>query len=99
MDWAGHLGVILSTLGEDVAFTHGTGTPATIRGVFENPYLAGDVGSVGVSGTNPSFATLTADIGTVTINDTILRGAITYKVRAVRPDDPAGITVMDLRKT
>ena len=99
MYWAAHLGRILSTLGEDVAFTHGTGSPISVRGVFQNPYLAGDVGLVGVTGANPSFAVLSSDIGTVAPNDTILRGAITYKVRAVRPDDPAGITVMDLRKS
>lgn len=99
MDWAAHLGVVLSQLGEDVTFTHGTGSPTVVRGVFQNPYLAGDVGQVGVSGTNPSFAVLSSAIGTVSKDDTIVRGAVTYKVRAVRPDDPAGYTVLELRKT
>lgn len=90
---------VIATLGEDVVFTHGTGSPATIRGVFQNPYLAGDVGAVGVSGTNPSFAAMTADIGAVANNDTLVRGAVTYKVRVVRPDDPSGVTVLELRKS
>jgi hypothetical protein len=92
------MGVILSGLGEDVTFTHGTGT-STVRGVFQNPYQAGDVGLVGVSGTNPSFAVLTTEIGTVAKDDTIVRGAVTYKVRAIRADDPVGVTVLDLRRS
>lgn len=99
MDWAAHMSNVIATLGEDVVFTHGTGSPVTLRGVFQNPYLAGDVGAVGVTGSNPSFATMAADIGTVSVNDTLARGAITYKVRAVRPDDPSGVTVLDLRKS
>lgn len=99
MDWARHLGVVLSTLGEDVVFTHGTGSPVSLRGVFQNPYQAGDVGVVGVSGTNPSFAVLTAEIGTVSKDDTVVRGAITYKVRTVHPEDPAGFTVLELRRS
>lgn len=93
------MGVVLSGLGEDVTFTHGTGTPATVRGVFQNPYQAGDVGLVGVAGTTPSFAVLTSEIGTVSKDDTIVRGAVTYKVRAVRADDPVGVTVLDLRRS
>lgn len=99
MDWAAHMGRILSDLGEDAIFTHGTGTPVTVRGVFQNPYLAGDLGTVGISGTNPSFAVLTADIGAVVKDDTLQRNSVTYKVRAVRPDDPGGITVLELRKS
>ena len=30
--------------------------------------------------------------------DTIVRLGTTYKVKAVRPDDPSGITVLDLRR-
>lgn len=93
------MGRIFSELGEDATFTHGTGSPVTVRGVFQNPYLAGELGPVGVSGTNPSFAVLTADIGTVSLNDTLVRGAVTYKVKAVRPDDPGGFTVLELRKS
>lgn len=90
---------ILTTLGEDATFTHGTGSPVVLRGVFQNPYQAGELGPVGVSGTNPSFAVLTTDIGTVSLNDTLARGAVTYKVKAVRPDDPGGFTVLELRKS
>lgn len=99
MDWAAHLGVVLDKLGEDVTFTHGTGAPATIRGVFENPYLAGDVGQVGVTGTNPRFSVLTSEIGDVDKGDTILRSSTTYRVLVVRPDDPSGVTVLELRRT
>ena len=98
MDWAAHLGVVLSSLGEDVTFTHGTGSPATIRGVFQNPYQAGSLGPVGVTGANPTFAALTSDLAGVAVGDTITRGGIAYKVRVVQPEDPGGFTVLELRK-
>jgi len=99
VDWAAHLGVVLERLGEDVTFTHGTGAPTTVRGLFENSYLAGDVGQVGVSGTNPRFSALSSVLGEVDPGDTITRAAVTYRVRAVRPDDPGGVTVLELKRT
>lgn len=100
MDWSVHMGRILSTLGEDVVFTRGTGTPVTVRGYFGNPYQAGAVGPVGVSGTNPVFSALSSAFGATPVKgDTILRSAVTYKVHAVQPDDPGGYTVLELRRS
>lgn len=98
MDWAGHMGRVLSVLGEDVTFTHGTGTPATVRGVFTMPYRAADLGIVGVTGTDPVFSALSSALGSVSMGDTILRGAITYKVKVVRADDPSGVVHLELKK-
>lgn len=90
---------VLSTLGEDVAFTRGFATsPVTVRGVFTNAYRAAELGIVGVTGTDPVFAVMSATIGEVKAGDTIVRLGTTYKVKAVRPDDPSGITVLDLRR-
>lgn len=98
MDWANHLAVVIRHHGEDVVFTRGGTTFSTVRGVFQNPYQAGDAGLVGVTGTNPTFAAMTTDLAGVSAGDTIKRGSITYKVRVVRPDDPGGFTVLELRK-
>lgn len=100
MDWSVHMGRIFSTLGEDVVFTHGTGSPVTVRGYFGNPYQAGAVGSVGVAGTNPVFTALSSAFGsTPAKGDTVVRSAVTYRVHAVRPDDPGGYTALELRRT
>lgn len=98
MDWASHMRRILVQLGEDVVYTHGAGSPATIRGVFFMPYQAGELGLVGVSGSNPHFAGMTADLASAAREDTILRGGVTYAVRNPRVDDPSGLTVLELRK-
>lgn len=90
---------ILSQLGEDVTFTHGAGSPASVRGVFLNPYLAAQLGDVGFTGTNPVFSTMTVDIGVVSPGDTLLRGATTYKVKAARPDEPSGVVHLELKRT
>lgn len=98
MDWASHMRRILVQLGEDVVYTHGAGSPATVRGVFFMPYQAADLGLVGVAGTNPHFAAMTEDLADAAQNDTVVRGGSTYVVRHPRADDPSGVTVLELRR-
>lgn len=98
MDWASHMRRILSKLGEDVTFTHGAGSPTTVRGVFLNPYLAAQLGDVGFTGTDPVFSTMSLDIGAVSVGDVLARGATTFKVKAARPDDPSGIVHLELKR-
>lgn len=93
------MGRVLSLLGEDAVFTHGTGTPVTVRGVFFMPYQAADLGFTGVTGNNPMFAVMTADLGSVAPDDSLVRGGVTYKVKVKKPDDPSGMTILDLKKT
>lgn len=90
---------ILSRLGEDVTFTHAAGSPATVRGVFFMAYQAADLGFTGVTGNNPMFAAMSSDIGPVSIDDALVRGGVTYKVKVKRPDDPSGVVVLDLKRT
>lgn len=90
---------VLSSLGEDVTFTHGTGSPATVRGMFLNAYRAAELGLVGITGTDPVFSAMSTGIGAVSQGDTIVRGSVTYKVKAVRPDDPSGIVHLELKRT
>lgn len=99
MDWASHVRRILQQLGEDVAYIHyGGGGPATVRGMFLNPSRAADLGVVGVTGTDPVFAGMASDLPLVAVNDTIQRGSVNYRVRVVRPDDPSGLTILELKK-
>lgn len=89
---------ILSVLGEDVSFTHGTGSPATVHGYFGNAYQAADLGFPGVTGTNPRFTAMTADLGPVSVDDVVVRAGVTYKVKVKQPDDPSGLTMLELRR-
>lgn len=91
--------LIVSQLGEDVAYTRGFSTsPVTVRGVFTNGYRAAELGFVGVTGTDPVFAAMSADLGECKTGDTLVRAGVTYKVRTPRPDDPSGVTVLDLKR-
>ncbi len=98
MDWTVHMGRILSRLGEDVAFTHGAGQPATVHGIFMSAYQVADLGFPGVTGNNPYFAAMSSDIGAVSPDDVLVRAGVTYKVKVKRPDDPSGIVVLDLKR-
>jgi hypothetical protein len=89
---------VLSVLGEDAVFTHATANPVTVRGVFFMPYQAADLGFSGVTGTNPMFAVMASAVGTIAVDDLLVRAGVTYKVRVRRPDDPSGITVLDLKR-
>lgn len=98
VDWAAHMRRVLSKLGEDVSFTHGGGSPATVRGVFFMPYQAADLGLVGVTGNNPHFAAMTADLPSVVVGDTITRSSVVYTIKVKRADAIAGSTVLELQR-
>lgn len=85
---------ILVQLGEDVTYTHGTGSPVTVRGMFLAPYEQ----IFGVAGSGPRFAAMTEDVPTLVSGDTLARGAISYRIKNPQPDDPGGIIVMELEK-
>jgi hypothetical protein len=97
VDWAHHVGRILARMGEDVTFTHG-GTPSTVRGVFFMPYQAAQVGIAGVTGTNPHFAGMSAELPSVAVGDTITRGAVVYTIKVKKADAPGGFTVLELQR-
>lgn len=88
---------VLTRLGEDVTFTHG-GTSSTVRGVFFMPYQAADLGFTGITGSNPQFAGMSADLPSVASGDTITRGLTAYTVKVKRPDVIAGVTVLELQR-
>ncbi len=98
MNWSAHLRHVFVHLGEDVAFTHGTADPATVRGIFTSPYmaLAGGIGP-GVAGANPVFAAMSADLPLVAQDDRITRGTVNYTVVETQPDVPGGFTLLQLR--
>ena len=93
------MGRILANLGEDALFTHAGGSAITVHGMFLNGYKAAELGVIGITGTEPHFAALTSDLADVAAGDTLVRGGVTYKVKVVRPDDPSGLTVLELKRT
>lgn len=98
MDWASHMRRILVHLGEDVTLARGTGTPVTVTGVYLSPYEAANIGLGGVTSSNPHFAYMTADYS-VAVDDILTRSAVAYKVKVKQPDDPSGVTVLELKRT
>lgn len=100
MDWSQHIRRILAHLGEDVTFTHAGGSPVSVRGMFVSPYaeLLPGIGA-GIDGSKPHFAAMTADLlPSVAEDDTIVRGALTYKVKDIQAQDPGGFTLLQLEK-
>ena len=97
-DWPTHLRPILATLGEDVTLVRGTGTPSTVKGVFMSPFSAANIGLGGVTSSNPYFAFMTTDFS-VAVDDILTRSAVAYRVKVKQPDDPSGITVVELKRT
>lgn len=101
---------ILARLGEDATFTHGT-AQSSVRGVFAAPgvVLPGGV-EAGFDMNEPRFGGPTADLPSVTIGDTLalgalldgttqIRAAVTYNIVDIKPDDPCGLTYLQLQKT
>lgn len=87
---------ILSRLGEDATFTHGT-AQSTVTGIFTSPYERLSLGGLEVSSELPTFAAMASDLPSVAKGDTLTRGTAQYTIEDVHPDDPSGITVLDLR--
>lgn len=97
MNWSVHIRRILARLGEDATFTHAGGSPASVRGLFTQPYAQVDLaGSVIVAGSNPVFVTMSADVPLVASGDTLVRGAVTFNVVGVEPDVVGGFVVLQL---
>jgi len=111
MDWASHMRRILARLGEDATFTHGTSQPSSVRGVFAAPGVVLPGGfDAGFDASEPRFGAPTADLPSVAIDDTLaigavldgttqIRAATTYKIVDIKPDDPCGLTYLQLQKT
>ena len=100
MDWAAHIGRILSRLGEDATFTHAGSSAASVRGMFTAPYERLPSGlDGGFDASLPRFAALTADLPGAAQNDTLARGGVTYTIVDVQHDDPGGFTVLQLRES
>lgn len=93
------MGRILTRLGEDASLVPSGGAAVTVRGIFLNGYKAAELGVIGVTGSEPHFAALTADLGSVAPGDALVRNGTTFKVKVVRPDDPSGLTVLELKRT
>lgn len=101
MDWASHMRRIVAhpLVGDDATFTHGTGQPASVKGRFFSPYvevLPGLAG--GIDASKPHFAAMTSDLPSVAQGDVVALTSGTYNVVNIQPDDPSGITVLELEK-
>lgn len=98
MDWASHMRRILVRLGEDATFTHGTAA-SSVRGMYTEPYAVLPAGlDAPFAASEPRFAAMTEDLPSVAQGDTITRGTVQYRIVDVRPDDPSGVTVLQLHK-
>ena len=97
IDWKKHARTVLRSLGEDVTWTH-AGTPATVTGVFTEPFREVQVGEIAIGGSMPHFSAAAEDLVGVAKGDTITRGAIVYTVRDVQADEPTGLTVLPLER-
>ena len=98
MDWKIHIRRILVQLGEDATFTHGAGTPATVRGIFVSPYHEISLAGAVIAGSSSRFVVMTEDVPNVAIDDTLMRGSVSYKIKCPESDDPGGYTVLGLEK-
>jgi hypothetical protein len=96
MDWKPHIARIIARLGEDVTFTHGIGSPVTVRGLFLNPFQDITLGGTIIAGSTPRLVAMTADLPSVAIDDTIGRASAIYKIKNTDDDDPGGFTIFKL---
>jgi len=65
--------------------TIGNGSPATVNGIFDAPFLLAAAG-LGVEANDPQFLCATADVPGIGHGDTAIINSTTYKVRGVQPD-------------
>lgn len=77
---------------DSATFTHG-GSPATIKGIFDNEYLAVQ----GVESLYPVFRTATSDVADAAHNDTLVINGTTYYITGIQPDG-TGVTLLILSK-
>lgn len=85
--------------GDDATFTHGTGQPSSVKGRFFQPYIEVLPGfGGGIDASKPHFAAMSADLPSVAQGDVLVLSFGTYQVQDVQPDDPSGITLLQLGK-
>lgn len=67
--------------------------------MFTEPYalLPGGLDG-GMASSRPTFAALTADLGTVALGDVLAYNSISYQVVELQPDAPSGVTVLQLQE-
>jgi hypothetical protein len=79
IDFGPSLALIYAQFGEPVTIA---GAP--VSAIFDGGYVS----ALDVQSTAPSLRCRTADIGAVAVGATVVRGAITYLVRAIEPVAP-----------
>lgn len=79
MDFAPSLALLYAQFGEPVTVA---GSP--VVAIFDGGYLA----SLDVQGTQPSLRCRAADVASVAVGATVVRGATSYLVRVIEPLAP-----------
>lgn len=96
-DFNRHLDTMLERLGEEAVYTPESGTPVTVRGIFDNAYVAIEGDSVQVAGTAPRFTCKSSDIPDIQTDDSISIYGKDYTVVEIQPDG-TGVTSLLLEE-
>lgn len=78
--------------GSSATYTHG-GTPATVKGIFDNEYVS----IQGVESLAPVFRTATASVPSAEHGDTLVIDGTTYYIIGIQPDG-TGVTLLILSR-
>lgn len=70
----------------------------SVRGVFDNGYLQGDVGGNGMAGAQPMFTLATSDVPTSPVGASLVVNATSYRIAAHEPDG-TGVSMLMLERT
>lgn len=89
-DLTGDLPAMLDTDEFAVAATIGAGT---VDGIFDNAFVSVE----GIEGTHPIFLCEASEVSSVVHDNTVVIGAVTYKVKGIEPDG-TGMTMLILEK-
>lgn len=68
-----------------------------VRGIFDNGYTRGDVGTINMAGTQPMLTLATADVPANPVGKPCVVGATSYVVGAHEPDG-TGMSVLMLER-
>jgi hypothetical protein len=99
MDWKKHMRRIIARLGEDATVTPAAGGGTfTVRGIYSAPYAVMLDGAAlpGIASDKPRFGVMTADLGAAAVGDQLTRAGTDYLIAAAEPDEPSGLTVLQL---
>ena len=89
---------LLLDFGTNATYTPTGGVAVTVRGIFDEPYSAADLGGFADFSTlNPSFITKTAAVASADYGDAITINSVDYIIREVMPDG-VGFTTFTLEK-